>query len=432
MEPRDLSTEVIKGPHTPLAFPRGPLGDLLGFDTYRNGHPTDLYKTLRETAPVYWHDEPYAWGEGFWAITKYDDIVSISKNPQLFSSEVGGHQIQYGDPEKVDVRMMAAITGNMIAMDPPGHQVYRKMVTPAFTPKSLASLDDNMHMHIDEILGAIHESEIDFAKQVAEKLPILTLADLLGVPKADRYKLLEWTNKLVEAADPAFAAQFGTTPEMLSGMVGMEMFAYGQWLFGEKKKCPAHDLMSVVAHAKPEGFEIPQIHLDGFFVLMIIAGNETTRNTISGMMKLLTENPDQKQFLLDTPDHIPGAVDEALRLVTPVIHFRRTATQDCEIRGQKIKAGDKIVMWYGAGNRDEDIFPDAEKFDVRRSNAARHLSFGIGEHFCLGSQLGKIQIERMYRALFNRFPKMEMIGAPDYIGSNFISGIKSLRVRTGI
>jgi cytochrome P450 len=431
MEPSTLLSQVTKGPHTPLAYPRGPFGDLVNFDTFRNGHPVELYKTLRETAPIYWHDEPYAWGEGFWAITKYEDIVSISKNPQLFSSEIGGHQIQYGDPEKVDVRMMAAITGNMIAMDPPGHQVYRKMVTPAFTPKSLSSLDANMYAHIDEILDEIKAPEIDFAKQIAEKLPILTLADLLGVPKADRYKLLEWTNKLVEAADPAFAASHGMSPEMLSGMVGMEMFAYGQWLFAEKKKCPAHDLMSAVAHAKPEGFDIPQIHLDGFFVLMIIAGNETTRNTISGMMKLLTQNPEQKQILLSNPDLLPGAVDEALRVVTPVIHFRRTATQDTQIRDQKIKAGDKIVMWYGAGNRDEDIFADAEKFDVRRSNAARHLSFGIGEHFCLGSQLGKIQIERMYRALFARFPNMEMIGAPEYIGSNFISGIKSLNVKTG-
>jgi cytochrome P450 len=432
MEPTQLHQNVIKGPHTPVTYPRGPYGDLLNLDTFRHGHPTALYKILREAAPIYWHDEPYEWGEGFWAITKYEDVVAISKNPETFSSETGGHQIQYGDPAKVDVRMMAAITGNMIAMDPPLHQVYRKMVTPAFTPKALAMLDANMHHHIDEIINSIGAApEIDFAKQIAEKLPIYTLADLLGVPIADREKLLSWTNTLVEAADPAFAAKFNTTPEMLSGMVGMEMFTYGQWLFGEKKKCPAHDLMSAVAHAKPEGGDIPQIHLDGFFVLMVIAGNETTRNTISGMMKLLSQNPDQKQLLLHNLELLPAAVDEALRVVAPVIHFRRTATKDTELRGQKIKAGDKIVMWYGAANRDEDIFLDAERFEIQRHNAGRHLSFGVGEHFCLGSQLGKVQIERMYHQLLTRFPKMEMCANAEYIGSNFISGIKSLRVKTG-
>jgi cytochrome P450 len=423
---------VTKGPSHPPIYPSGLPGDLMNVETFRQGHPADFYRTLHADAPVYWHEEDYAWGSGFWAVTKYDDVVAISKNPELFSSETGGHQIQYGNPEIVDTRLVAAITGNMIAMDPPLHQVYRKMVTPAFTPKALTVLEANMRLRIDAMLDAVGDKpEIDFVKDIAELLPVYTLADLLGVPDADRPKLLEWTNKFIEAADPEWCAAQGMTSEAISGMVGMEMFSYGQWLFQEKKKCPAHDLMSVVAHTKPDGGEIAQMHLDGFFILMIVAGNETTRNTISGLMNLLSKNPDQKKLLLDTPALLPGTVDEALRLVSPVIHFRRTATRDTELRGQKIAAGDKIVMWYGAANRDEDVFPDAGKFDIQRANASRHLSFGIGEHFCLGSLLGKQQIERLYEQVLRRYPDMHAIEDPHYVGSNFISGIKSLRVKTG-
>lgn len=428
----ELATQVIKGPSSLPVYTREPFANFSDVETFRHGHPADIYARLHKEAPVYWHDEPYAWGSGFWAITRHDDVVAISKNPELFSSEVGGHQIHYGDPSTVDVAVVAAVTGNMIAMDPPLHQVYRRMVTGAFTPKSLATLETTMRQRIDTILDDISgEAEIDFPTRVAALLPIYTLADLLGVPEADRPKLLKWTDMFVEAADPAFCAKMGMTAEMIQGMVGMEMFSYGQWLFQEKKKCPAHDLMSVVAHAKPEGGEIPQMHLDGFFLLMVVAGNETTRNTISGMMNLLSRNPDQKKMLLANPALLPGAVDEALRLVSPVIHFRRTATRDTELSGQKIAAGDKVVMWYGAANRDAEVFANPNIFDIRRENASRHVSFGIGEHFCIGSLLGKQQIERMYERLLARFPDMQAMEDPHYVGSNFISGIKHLKVKTG-
>jgi cytochrome P450 len=427
----DLSTKVTKGSKFAAVYQTDAVPDFSNVETFRQGHPSAMYNRLHAEAPVFWHDEPYDWGSGYWAVTKYDDVVAISKNPELFSSERGGHQIHYGDPATVDVNVVAAITGNMIAMDPPLHQTYRRMVSGAFTPKALGTLEATMRARIDGVLDDISgENEIDFPSRVAALLPIYTLADLLGVPDADRPKLLKWTDMFVEAADPAFCAKMGMSSEAISGMVGMEMFAYGQWLFQEKKKCPAHDLMSVVANAKPEGGDIPQMHLDGFFLLMVVAGNETTRNTISGMMHLLSKNPDQKQKILDNPALLSGAVDEALRLVSPVIHFRRTATRDTELSGQKIAAGDKVVMWYGAANRDADIFPDPLSFDVTRSNASRHVSFGIGEHFCLGSVLGKQQIERMYERLFARFPNMQTLEEPHYVGSNFISGIKHLKVKT--
>jgi cytochrome P450 len=428
----DISATVLKGSKFPSVYATDAVPDFSHVETFRHGHPSAIYSKLHAEAPVFWHDEPYPWGSGYWAITKYDDVVAISKNPELFSSEIGGHQIHYGDPSTVDVNVVAAITGNMIAMDPPLHQTYRRMVSGAFTPKALGTLEATMRARIDSILDDISgEDEIDFPTRVAALLPIYTLADLLGVPEADRPKLLKWTDMFVETADPAFCANMGMSSEAISGMVGMEMFAYGQWLFQEKRKCPAHDLMSVVAHARPEGGDIPQIHLDGFFLLMVVAGNETTRNTISGMMHLLSKNPDQKKKILDNPALLPGAVDEALRLVSPVIHFRRTATRDTQLRDQKIAAGDKVVMWYGAANRDADIFPDPLAFDITRSNASRHVSFGIGEHFCLGSVLGKQQIERMYERIFARFPNMQTVEEPHYVGSNFISGIKHLRVTTG-
>jgi cytochrome P450 len=418
-------------PGVPLAYPvRLPI-DFLNLETFRHGHPVWAYEQLRSQAPVYWHEEGYPWGTGFWCVTKYDDVVAISKNPELFSSQLGGHQIDYGDPAKMDPAIKAAITGNMISMDPPLHQVYRKMATPAFTPKALKAMEASIHARVASILDAIApKGEADFVTEASELLPIYTLADLLGVPEADRPKLLDWTNKLIAAYDPAspYLRDTGLDPETLTNITGMEMFGYGQALFAKKRRCPGHDLMSVMATATAGGTDIPSMHLDGFFMLLVIAGNETTRNTMSGLMHLLSQNPEQYALLRSDRSLLSNAVDEALRLVSPVIHFRRTASADTEIRGQRILKGQKVVMWYGAANRDPDIFPDPERFDIRRPNASRHLAFGIGEHFCLGSVLGKMQIEAMFSAILDRFPDMVAPAAPRYVGSNFISGIPSLPV----
>jgi cytochrome P450 len=422
---------VLKGPCTPPVYPTG-LGDLCDIETFRHGHPAALYAQIHETAPVYWNDEPWAWGEGFWAVTRYDDVAAISKNPLLFSSEVGGHQITYGDPRKADPNLVKAVVGNMIAMDPPQHQVYRRMVTPAFGPKPLAALNESIKARVTSILDAIAtKGEAEFVTEVAELLPIYTLADLLGVPDPDRPKMLEWTNKLIAAQDPTsdYRKEIDD-PDLLSAAVAMEMFGYGQWLFQKKKAEPANDLTSWVAHATPDdGKPIAQHQLDGFFILMVIAGNETTRNTMSGLLTLLSRNEEQRALLLsDLAGLLPNAVNEALRLVSPVIHFRRTATADTQIQNQPIKAGEKVVMWYGAANRDARVFADPERFDIRRANADKHLAFGIGEHFCLGSRLGLMQIEAMFSALLTRFPDMRMTAEPDYVGSNFISGIRKLPV----
>jgi cytochrome P450 len=421
---------VIKGPKSAPIYPQGLGFSFQNLETFRHGHPADIYAQLQRDAPVYWHEEAEDWEPGFWVITKYEDVAAISKNPTLFSSQVGGHQISYGDPRKMDPAIKAAVTGNMIGMDPPLHNVYRRMVSGAFTPKALKELQPNIDRRVDMLLDAIdHDGEVNFAQTVSEQLPIFTLCDLLGVPEADRGKLIDWTNKLTAAYDPDSAARYGMDPETLTNMAGMELFQYGAWLFAEKKKCPAHDLMSVVANATPEGGEIPQMHLDGFFMLMVVAGNETTRNTISGMIPLLDRHPEQRAALFDDVRLLPGAVDEALRLVSPVIHFRRTATADTDMRGQSIKAGEKVVIWYGAANRDPAIFAHPHQFDIRRSNAGKHLSFGIGEHFCLGSVMGKMQIESLFARLIARFPKLRMTAQPHYVGSNFISGIDRLMVR---
>jgi cytochrome P450 len=421
---------VPKGPKSSPVYPQRLGFSFQHLETFRHGHPADIYAQLQREAPVYWHEEAEEWEPGFWVITKYEDVAAISKNPLLFSSQVGGHQITYGDPSKMDPAIKAAITGNMIGMDPPLHNIYRRMVSGAFTPKALKALQPNIDRRIEMLLDAIdHDGEVNFAETVAEQLPIFTLCDLLGVPEADRGKLIDWTNKLTAAYDPDSAQRYGMDPETLTNVTGMELFQYGAWLFAEKKACPAHDLMSIVANATPESGEIPQMHLDGFFMLMVIAGNETTRNTISGMIPLLDQFPAQRAALFADASLVPAAVDEALRLVSPVIHFRRTATADTEIRGQTITAGEKVVIWYGAANRDPDIFAEPQAFDIRRSNAAKHLSFGIGEHFCLGSVLGKMQIESLYTRLIARFPKLRMTAPPHYVGSNFISGIDRLMVR---
>ena len=427
-QPNEFGVE--KGPKSPPVFAVGNIGDLADMENYRHGHPAELYARLRREAPVYWNDEIWDWEPGFWAMTRYDDVVAVSKNPTVFSSEVGGHQITYGDPRRIDPKFTAAVLGNMIAMDPPLHQTYRKMAAPAFTPKALKKLDANLRRRIDGIVDAIApKGEAEFVTQVSELVPIYTLADLLGVPEADRPKLIDWTNKLIAAYDPTSPYLEGTDPETLTNETGMALFQYGAWLFAQRKAEPRDDLMSVMAHAEPDGDPIPLQYLNGFFLLMVIAGNETTRNTIAGMQLLLSRNPGERAKLLCDRALLPNAVQEALRLVAPVIHFRRTATTDTEIRGQKIAAGEKVVMWYGAANRDEDVFDDPERFDIARPNADKHLAFGIGEHFCLGSRLGLMQIEAVYQALLARLPDMEVAGEPEYVGSNFISGIRRLPVR---
>ena len=403
----------------------GQICELDKWETFINGQPFDIFKRLREEAPIYWHEESLDFEPGFWALTKHEDIVKVSKDPMTFSSAVGGHLMTMGDPEVVDPSAVAAIIGNMIGMDPPDHQIYRKMVAPSFTPKAIRALEGDMRLKIRELLENVEDKgEFNFVTEISEQLPLWVLCEMMGIPESERPKIRDLVNNLTDASiqqDPNNAFQIWVNY--------MELFKMGRDMIEERRKTPTDDLMSVVANTKIEGGDLPPELLDGFFLLMVIAGNETTRNTLTGGLMALTDNPEEREKLLKDPVLISNATDEMLRWVTSVIYFRRTATKDTNIRGQDIKAGDKVVMWYGSANRDEDIFEDGHLFRVDRENAKKHLAFGAGEHLCLGNRLGHMQIRILFEELLDRFPNIHSISDPVRIPSNFLAGISELKVR---
>ena len=403
----------------------GQICELDKWETFINGQPFDIFKRLREEAPIYWHEESLDFEPGFWALTKHEDIVRVSKDPMTFSSAVGGHLMTMGDPEVVDPSAVAAIIGNMIGMDPPDHQIYRKMVAPSFTPKAIRTLEGDMRLKIRELLENVEDKgEFNFVTEISEQLPLWVLCEMMGIPESERPKIRDLVNNLTDASiqqDPNNAFQIWVNY--------MELFKMGRDMIEERRKNPTDDLMSVVANTKIEGGELPPELLDGFFLLMVIAGNETTRNTLTGGLMALTDNPKEREKLLKDPSLISNATDEMLRWVTSVIYFRRTATKDTNIRGQDIKAGDKVVMWYGSANRDEDIFEDGHLFRVDRENAKKHLAFGAGEHLCLGNRLGHMQIRILFEELLDRFPNIHSTSDPVRIPSNFLAGISELKVR---
>ena len=403
----------------------GQICELDKWETFINGQPFDIFKRLREEAPIYWHEESLDFEPGFWALTKHEDIVRVSKDPMTFSSAVGGHLMTMGDPEVVDPSAVAAIIGNMIGMDPPDHQIYRKMVAPSFTPKAIRTLEGDMRLKIRELLENVEDKgEFNFVTEISEQLPLWVLCEMMGIPESERPKIRDLVNNLTDASiqqDPNNAFQIWVNY--------MELFKMGRDMIEERRKSPTDDLMSVVANTKIEGGELPPELLDGFFLLMVIAGNETTRNTLTGGLMALTDNPEEREKLLKDPALISNATDEMLRWVTSVIYFRRTATKDTNIRGQDIKAGDKVVMWYGSANRDEQIFEDGHLFRVDRENAKKHLAFGAGEHLCLGNRLGHMQIRILFEELLDRFPNIHSTSDPVRIPSNFLAGISELKVR---
>lgn len=402
----------------------GQICELDKWESFIDGQPYDLFKRLRHEAPIYWHEESLDFEPGFWALTKHEDIVRVSKDPLTFSSAAGGHLMSMGDPKVVDPSAVAAIIGNMIGMDPPDHQIYRKMVAPSFTPKAIRNLESDMRQKIRDLLENVEgKGEFNFVTEISEQLPLWVLCEMMGIPESDRPKIRDLVNNLTDASiqqDPENSFQIWVNY--------MELFKMGRDMIEERRKNPTDDLMSVVANTRVEGGELPPELLDGFFLLMVIAGNETTRNTLTGGLMALTENPEERAKLLQDPTLISNATDEMLRWVTSVIYFRRTAMKDTSIRGQDIKAGDKIVMWYGSANRDEDIFPDGHLFRVQRENAKKHLAFGAGEHLCLGNRLGHMQIRILFEELLARFPNIHSTSNPVRIPSNFLAGISELKV----
>ncbi len=377
-----------------------------------------------------WHEEPamLGWpaGPGFWAIVRHADVEHVSKTPAVYSANVGATQLR--DPEPEDLPFVRQM---MLNMDPPEQTRLRRIVNKAFTPRNVeqlrATIAERARAVVDRVAGW---GECDFAEDLGKDLPLLTLAEVLGVPEADRHLLYDWSNRIIGYQDDEYATrQEGAKPiNPRSRAALQDMFSYAHDLAREKRARPTADIISTLLHATVDGEGITDEEFENFFFLFSVAGNDTLHSAIPGGMLLLLEHPQQRARLLQDLDLLPTAVEEMLRMHSPVIHFRRTATRDVELGGKRIRAGDKIVVFYVSANRDETIFPDADSFDIARA-PNDHLAFGAGPHFCLGAQLARLQMRLMFRELLTRLPDMELTGPVQRLRSNFIQGIKHMPVR---
>lgn len=377
------------------------------------------YRQLREHAPVYWCES----GK-FWALSKHADILYVSRNPALFRS--GRGVLARNDPLRMQNLANRTVpedakAPSIIFMDPPEHNRYRKLVTHAFTPRRIAALEPLMRDIVWKSLDGIQPGEpVDFVDRVSVPLPLLVIAEMLGVPAGDRDDFRRWSDAVIEAAE--------TNEEDLFRAIG-EFFAYLQERIGETRKRPADDLISVLIRAEVDGDRLAEGDILLFCQTLLVAGNETTRNLISGGALALLDHPEQRKKLLDDPSLIPEAIEEMLRWVTPVKSFARTAVQDCEIRGQRIAAGDYVVMLYASGNRDEEVWgPTAGQFDVTRATDVTHLAFGFGQHMCLGANLARLEARVLFEELLARRPEFELAGEVEHLRSTLINGVVRMPV----
>jgi cytochrome P450 len=396
--------------------------DLTQPDTYRGGMPREAFTYLRNEQPVYWHEDP-AQGVGFWAITRQRDLDYISKNPLLFSSEARSCMLHESDDERLELLRML-----MINMDPPRHLKYRRLVRNAFTPKKVDSYEARFREIARDILDrAVVGGECEFVVDVAAELPLIAICELMGVPLEKRARLFELTNIMLGMDDPEL-----TTTEEDGTIAMMEMFFLAQELAAQHKSNPQDDIVHVLLTGTVEDEPLTDDEFCQFFMLLIVAGNETTRTVTSHGMRLLIEHPEQYNQLVENPDLLDGAIEEFLRYNPAVIAFRRTAMEDVEVGGQLIRKGDKIQMYYAAASADEDVFSDVDTFDITRAQREdvrnNHRAFGIGEHFCLGSHLARLEMKVIFEEILRRIRNPRFNGEINWLRSNFINGIKSMPI----
>jgi len=391
-------------------------------------HRESVFATLRREAPVKFFPEiplaNFPVGPGYWALTKHDDIWHVSRNPELFCSGKGSNI--------ADLTVeLNEFFGSMISMDDPKHVRLRTIVSKGFTPKEITRIEEYVKNKaksiVDKVLAKYGPNEeFDFVDNIAAPFPLQIICEMMGIPESDERQILDWTNVILGAGDPDFG---GTIENLIN--VALEMFAYAQALGEARLANPTDDLTSVMMHSIVDGDRMSSQEFGSFFILLVVAGNETTRNAISHGMLQLTEHPDQKAaWYSDFESKTKGAVEEIVRWASPVIHFRRTATRDTEIRGVKIKEGEKVVMWYNSGNRDEEIYENPHQFNIARTLAPAQVGFGAGgPHFCLGANLARREIAVMFDEIRRRLPNLVITGEPAYLQSNFINGIKRMPCR---
>ncbi|MFC9998178.1 cytochrome P450 [Nocardia sp. NPDC127526] len=396
--------------------------DIYDPELYVDGPIHEIFAGLRRTQPVCWQDMP---GEpGYWAVLKHADVAHVARNPELFSAEREGVILENQPPERLEM------TRNMLLMmDPPRHTEYRKPLAEHFKARVVGEMEDRVRDLTRQLLDNV-DGDVEFVHDVAGVLPSQVVGGLFGIPAADWPDLRRWAEQSTSQQDPDLVGDFDATAEVTKMAVYAIQFAMQRRTEAPRGRAeaPRADLTSLILAGNFGGKPMSDIEFGSFFTQLVTAGNDTTKTMLSSGLQLLLDHPDQLKALRADPALIPGAVEEILRYANPLHYFRRTATADTEIRGVPIKAGDKVAMWYTSANRDEDVFADPQRFDIRR-NPNPHLSFGLAQHYCLGVHLARLEGRVFFEELLARFPDIERIGPARRIRSNLNNGLKALPIR---
>jgi cholest-4-en-3-one 26-monooxygenase len=396
--------------------------ELIDPDVYeRHGYPHDAWRRLRQEAPVFRCERA---DPPFWALLRHADIVAVSRQPQRF---VNAPRFQY----VAGAHGENFVARTIISMDPPDHRRYRELVSPRFTPRALraqgAEIDAIAAEILDGLASRAPRGECDFVEAFAAPLPIAVIARLLGLPHADWPRLYAWTNRIVAASDPQYRAS-GASQEETRREATAELFAYFRELVSERRASPRDDLVSLLADARIDDAPLAELELLSYTLILVAAGNETTRNAISGGLQAFLEHPAEWERLRRDHSLLPRAVEEVLRWTSPVVQMARTATQDAVVGGTPIRAGDTLVMFYPSANRDEALFAEPDRFRVDR-HPNRHLAFGVGEHVCVGAHLARLELVAAFGQLVRRLEHAELAAPPERLRSSMVGGLKTLPIR---
>ena len=418
-----MSNEMLKQKDDAARPSQCPHIQLLDPELFQGGPPREIYRELRQTRPVCWLDDPYS-DTGYWAVTRQADVDYVSKNPKIFSSAEKTPLLKEMSEEEKDLQ--ASI---MLSMDPPQHIKYRRIVRSAFTPGAV----DSYEPHFRDIAAGVvkrvlPQGRCEFVSEIASELPLIAICEILGVPVEDRKTFFQWSNTLIGDDDPEYSHSKEERTR-----VSAELWAYADKIMERYRgDLTRKDIVGVLLNGTVDGEQLNEDEFRNFMLLLIVAGNETTRNQTSQLMRLLLENPQQYQTLVDNPELVPHAVEEGLRYNSPVIAFRRTAMQDVQLGDQQVRKGDKIVLFYQSASNDEANFKDPDKFDITRPQREpvreQLRAFGIGEHFCLGSHLARLQLNLIFAEIVRYIRNPRLDGEVSWLRSHFINGIKSMPI----
>ncbi|MFN0088918.1 MAG: cytochrome P450 [Acidimicrobiales bacterium] len=395
--------------------------DGYGPDEFVGGPPHELFDRDRALAPVRWVERPV--GGGYWSVTAYNLVKEVLGDQPRFSSWRGG--INMEDPSE---RSLAVQRQMMITMDPPEHTAHRLTVNRRFVPRSIEQWRERIAAIASDVIdetvaGGGAGRACDFVESVAAEIPLIVIAELLGVTAEHRDRFHAWSDAVANSQDPEYVA---SSADVVKAM--KDMTAYGLDRLAERRAEPRDDLLTAISRAEVHGEPLDEAHQGQWFFLLLAAGNETTRNALSGSLIAFDQFPDQRRLLAQRPELLDSAVEEVLRWFSPVHYFRRTATADTTLGGERIAEGEKVVVWLTAANRDPAVFADPHRFDITR-DPNPHLAFGHGTHFCLGAHLARLEIRLSLPLLFERLPGLELAGLPDFARNNFLRAVKRLPVR---